>query len=244
MACGPLLIINSRIQSSAFSSIGAHCTGRHPRSAVGITGDRRLNLLTADGRTEWASGLTCEELARVMDRLGCSNALNLDGGGSTTLWGGGAERAYDNGVLNYPCDNGEYDRQGERSCANAIAIVAPATGPVTWDGRHCWNGLFAVHENRGRSDGLFDLSEYRTRMVDSGGNEIGFIAARIANQRLPRPGNLARFVSSRGPVGFRRARGRRDVHLCPESALRRDGRDFRRIFHVDPDGNRENRSGR
>lgn len=135
MACGPLLIIDSRIQSSAFSSIGSHCTGRHPRSAVGITADRHLILLTVDGRTEWASGMTCEELAQTMGQLGCPDALNLDGGGSTTLWGGGAEQSFFNGVLNYPSDNGAYDHKGERSCANAIALVAPATGPAPWDGR-------------------------------------------------------------------------------------------------------------
>ena len=132
IACGPLLIIDSTIQSSAFNAIGSHCTSRHPRSAVGITEDYCLILLSVDGRTEPASGMTCEELAQVMGELGCSDALNYDGGGSTTLWG--SDEPF-NGVLNYPSDNGVYDHRGERSCANAIAIIASATVPAQWDGR-------------------------------------------------------------------------------------------------------------
>ena len=135
MACGPLLVIENRIQSYALSVIGSHCSNRHPRSAVGITDDNHLILITVDGRTDRASGMTCEELAETMKELGCRDALNYDGGGSTTLWGGSGEIYYYNGVLNYPSDNGEYDHSGERSCANAIAIVASATGTPKWDGR-------------------------------------------------------------------------------------------------------------
>ena len=59
----------------------------HPRSAVGVSRDGRfLLLLTADGRQPGVSvGLTTAETAEWMRRLGAYNALNLDGGGSTTL---------------------------------------------------------------------------------------------------------------------------------------------------------------
>jgi len=132
MACGPLLIINGAIPYDNFNTIGSHCTGRHPRSAVGVSSDNYLILLTVDGRTELADGMTCEELARVMDELGCFNALNLDGGGSTTLWGKGEPY---NGVLNFPSDNSTYDHQGERACSNAIAVQSIAPKPKTWDAR-------------------------------------------------------------------------------------------------------------
>src|SRR5206468_7192011 len=60
---------------------------RHPRTAVGI--DRsgaKLTILTIDGRRPGtAIGMTGPEMAAEMLRLGCANALNLDGGGSTTL---------------------------------------------------------------------------------------------------------------------------------------------------------------
>ncbi len=132
LACGPLLIIENVIPSSALTAIGSHCTSRHPRTAAGITADNRLILITVDGRTEMAAGMSCEELAQTMDQLGCVDALNYDGGGSTTLWGAGEPY---NGVLNYPSDNSLYDHSGERSCTNAIAVIAPATSPAKWDGR-------------------------------------------------------------------------------------------------------------
>ncbi len=132
LACGPLLIIDDTIPASDLNSIGGHCSDRHPRSAVGITGDGRLILLTVDGRTEMSAGMTCEELAQVMEDLGCGDALNLDGGGSTTLWGSGEPYS---GVLNFPSDNGTFDHEGERACSNAIAIISEPAPPATWDAR-------------------------------------------------------------------------------------------------------------
>ncbi|MEQ8819721.1 MAG: phosphodiester glycosidase family protein [Sumerlaeia bacterium] len=133
MANGPLLIEGGEIPSAQFKKIGPHCTSRHPRSAVGVTTSGTLILLTADGRTQDAAGLTCEQLAQLMRDLGCVDALNLDGGGSTTLWAAGEPHG---GVVNYPSDNGRYDHRGERESANAIAVVAPpAAGPTPWDGR-------------------------------------------------------------------------------------------------------------
>lgn len=59
----------------------------HPRSAAGVSRDgQTLLLMTADGRQPGVSeGLTTAETAEWMRRLGAYNALNLDGGGSTTL---------------------------------------------------------------------------------------------------------------------------------------------------------------
>ena len=132
IACGPILIENGVIPSSDLAAIGSHSTSRHPRSAAGVTAYDKLILLTVDGRTDRATGMTCQELAEVMEDLGCINALNYDGGGSTTLWG--ADEPY-NGVLNYPSDNSVYDHQGERSCANAIAVLSSAPTAKSWDGR-------------------------------------------------------------------------------------------------------------
>lgn len=132
MACGPLLIIGGTIPSAHLTSIGSHCTARHPRSAVGLTPANHLILLAADGRTDLAVGMSCEEVAQVMEELGCNEAMNLDGGGSTTLWGDGEPY---NGVLNYPSDNGLYDHAGERPCSNAIAVTSTAPTPKTWDAR-------------------------------------------------------------------------------------------------------------
>lgn len=91
---------------------------RHPRTAVGIAaGDRRLLLLAVDGRqTPYSDGMTLRELADFFLQLGATSAINLDGGGSTTMVvrePSGALR-----VANRPSD-----AAGERPVANALAVV-------------------------------------------------------------------------------------------------------------------------
>ena len=128
VANGPVVVFNSVIPD--LSVYGSHCSARHPRTAVGVTTNSKLLLVTVDGRTDGASGMTCDELANLMRDLGCDDALSLDGGGSTTMWVRGEENS---GVVNYPSDNGAYDHLGERACSNGIAIVSPAAPPVSWD---------------------------------------------------------------------------------------------------------------
>jgi hypothetical protein len=58
----------------------------HPRTAVGIDRDTgQILLLVVDGRTESSDGYTLVQLARMMKSLGAEDALNLDGGGSSTM---------------------------------------------------------------------------------------------------------------------------------------------------------------
>lgn len=58
---------------------------RHPRTAIGKTLNGDVWIVAIDGRQKSSDGATIDELARVMQRLGCMEAINLDGGGSTTL---------------------------------------------------------------------------------------------------------------------------------------------------------------
>lgn len=95
-------------------------TVRHPRTAIGRTADGRVLWLTLDGRTDKAAGTSHEETARILLALGCREALNLDGGGSSTLWVTGR------GVCNFPCDNRRYDHEGERKVANALLLHGAA----------------------------------------------------------------------------------------------------------------------
>jgi hypothetical protein len=91
---------------------------RHPRTAVGYN-EREIILATVDGRQRgWSAGMSLGELALLMLRLGCTDALNLDGGGSTTAWVRGE-------VVNRPSDG------GERRIANGLLVrsVAPR-GPA------------------------------------------------------------------------------------------------------------------
>lgn len=86
---------------------------RHPRTGIGITKDRRrLFLIAVDGRQPGLSiGMTLKELAELFIKLGCYDSLNLDGGGSTTMWLMGK-------VVNSPSDP-----TGERPISDAILII-------------------------------------------------------------------------------------------------------------------------
>lgn len=91
---------------------------RHPRTAVGLTKKGRLLFVTVDGRSEQAAGMTLLELALVMRWLGCDTAMNLDGGGSTTMW------LRQHGVVNCPSDNQRFDHAGERPVTDALCLYA------------------------------------------------------------------------------------------------------------------------
>lgn len=83
---GPYLVRGGEIYvdmtAQKLSAIG----GRNPRTAIGYTKDNHLIMLTADGREGSSVGLTLMELAHLMRELGCVNAMNLDGGGSTVMY--------------------------------------------------------------------------------------------------------------------------------------------------------------
>ena len=83
---GPYLVKDGQvyvdIQEQKLLAIG----GRNPRTAVGYTKDNKIIIVTADGREGSSIGLTLKELAYFMQKLGCVNAMNLDGGGSTVMY--------------------------------------------------------------------------------------------------------------------------------------------------------------
>lgn len=93
-------------------TISRNAEVRHPRTAVGFSRDSTtLFLLTVDGRSAGSVGVTLRELARLVRRLGAWQAMNFDGGGSTTM-------VIDGTVVNVPSD-----AAGERAVGNAIFVV-------------------------------------------------------------------------------------------------------------------------
>jgi hypothetical protein len=89
-----------------------HFSSRHPRTAIGRTPAGEALLLTFDGRQAgWSVGLTGTELAQVFQQLGATEAVNLDGGGSTTMTIGGE-------IRNRPSQVG-------RSVASGLFVYAP-----------------------------------------------------------------------------------------------------------------------
>lgn len=119
LASGPLLLEDGETCSWEQCDSSFVVT-KHPRSAVFTTKDKRTVFITVDGRSKGnAIGVNIPELAHLIRILGGEDALNLDGGGSTTLW---MKDAPDNGVLNYPSDNGKFDHKGERNIPNIIYV--------------------------------------------------------------------------------------------------------------------------
>lgn len=112
---GPRIVRNGRIsvEWQVEKTAEKHATTRHPRTAVGISRDStKVYLVTVDGRQPgYSVGMTLYELAEFMIDLGCYHALNLDGGGSTTM------------VINGKVVNKPSDQTGERPVTNALLVI-------------------------------------------------------------------------------------------------------------------------
>lgn len=122
---GAILIKEGQIPQSF--SHDASNSGRHPRTAIGSSQDgRQLLLVTVDGRQNSSIGMTLSELAQFMRQLGCQNALNLDGGGSTTMV------ARTPGTSNLEVVNSP-SGGSQRSISNAVGIFSIAP-PSALDG--------------------------------------------------------------------------------------------------------------
>ena len=82
----PIILRDGVITTAADSAGATFAPVRHPRTAVGLFPDGRLLFLVVDGRQKpYSDGMTLRELARVFQSLGARDALNLDGGGSSTF---------------------------------------------------------------------------------------------------------------------------------------------------------------
>jgi hypothetical protein len=88
--------------------------GRHPRSALALTGDRLL-AVACDGRHHDEAGLTLDELADALVDLGARSALNLDGGGSTSL-------VCDGKLVNRPREEHGVELAGGRPISTALVL--------------------------------------------------------------------------------------------------------------------------
>ncbi len=101
---GPALVHEGRRTSFRSEAV------RHPRTALGWSRDEFF-LVQVDGRQPIVSvGMTLTELSDYMLKLGCLEALNLDGGGSSTIW-------VDGQVMNSPCEG------SERPTGNALVVL-------------------------------------------------------------------------------------------------------------------------
>lgn len=113
LAGGPLMILDGKELQQQEVDFN---TARHPRTAVGLTANGKLIVVVVDGRSSQSQGLTIPQLSQLMAALGCTAALNYDGGGSSTAW------VKTDGVVNFPSDNGKFDHEGERGVATVFTI--------------------------------------------------------------------------------------------------------------------------
>jgi exopolysaccharide biosynthesis protein len=95
----------------------ALAAGPVPRTLIGKRADGTVVMAVIDGRFKGqGDGATIAETAYIARQLGLTEALNLDGGGSSTLW------TAQEGVLNHPYDNRRFDHEGERGVPNCIVV--------------------------------------------------------------------------------------------------------------------------
>ena len=88
---------------------------RHPRAAVGTDNEGNIYYVVIDGRFKGkGDGASIYETAYICHMLGMTNAINLDGGGSSAIW------SEVTGTFNHPYDNKKWDNEGERVVPNLI----------------------------------------------------------------------------------------------------------------------------
>lgn len=108
LVSGPLLLLNGKKTSLPDIKL---VTNRHPRTFL-CTTENDILFIAVDGRSANAAGMNLIEAQNLLISLGCVDAINLDGGGSTTFW------IKDEGVINNPSD-----LLGERKVSNALLII-------------------------------------------------------------------------------------------------------------------------
>lgn len=132
LQAGPLLMASGRItykktkDPEGFSATATQfdsdiTVGRHPRAALGLSEDHVIAVACDGRRSGVDAGLTMTELAEVLRDLGATDAINLDGGGSTTL-------VHKGHLLNRPYS--EQDQPAPKSRPIVSALLLRSTAPA------------------------------------------------------------------------------------------------------------------
>jgi len=115
LASGPILMLDGKVPP--FPAEGSFYQMRHPRTIFGWDAAGTAYMVVVDGRFPGqAAGMSILELTVIARLLGMKDAINLDGGGSSTLW---TDRT---GVINYPYDNRVFDHAGMRKVPNILIV--------------------------------------------------------------------------------------------------------------------------
>ncbi len=180
-------VVNAGAAITANPGNQAACTSRNPRTSVGLSQDgKTLFLMVVDGRSSASVGMTCVEVAATMKGFGAYDAINLDGGGSTTMYLRGT------GIVNTPSDG------SERTVGNHLGIFAPRLGSVGSVGGVVHDGADANVLMKGASV-----------MIAGGGTDVTDATGAYSLDTLPgtfavtakRPGYSPKVVKVTVPTG-------------------------------------------
>ncbi len=165
--CGDVLVSNGQVTGDSWDSA---LYGLNPRSALGIKADGSIICYVVDGRSEtYSAGAKMSETAADLIALGCVDAVNLDGGGSSAM----AVRIPGNSectIVNRPSDG------ALRRCSTYILLVTD---------RKTGNGAERLHL---KQDGMY---------VYSGSTvELGFAASDSAYKSAPVPSDITAEAST------------------------------------------------
>src|SRR5574344_1542826 len=96
----PLIVSKGKVLDT--DGVLDHLTSNNPRTAIGYNASKtKLVMLVVDGRSSLSVGVVSKALADIMLQVGCTEAMNFDGGGSSTIY------SQDFGVLNTPSGGSE-----------------------------------------------------------------------------------------------------------------------------------------
>ena len=108
LAAGPYLVKDSSIYVDTIEQKLQAISGKNPRSAIGFN-EESLIVVTIDGREKESVGMTLNELAKLMKNIGCTYAMNFDGGSSSALY------------INGSIANSAYNKEGV-AISNALVV--------------------------------------------------------------------------------------------------------------------------
>ncbi len=157
---------------NAPSTCGDFC-GLHPRTAVGLTaGNTKLIMMTIDGRrTGVSEGVTLVELAGYLSQYGVTNAINLDGGGSTAMAANyyndtqnarlvnkpsGSERSVGTNLGVFALPNGDFNLNGKIDTADYVVWRKTVGGDL---GYNAWRSQYGAAGGSGSEFEAFAVPE-------------------------------------------------------------------------------------
>ncbi len=114
VGAGPVIMKNGEVHVTHEEELVYHDNqdALNPRTGICVTHDNKMVVIVVDGRSEASGGLLIQELGELMQTLGCKDALNLDGGGSTAM-------IVDGFVTNHPSD-----KTGMRHVTSAVMVLS------------------------------------------------------------------------------------------------------------------------